>query len=126
MTEHEGVPPADADEVRFLQLVAMFQVAAMQQMGKLMNPVTNEVERDLDQARASIDMLEMIKRRTDGNRTEQENELLDRALFELHMNYVEEVDRDAVDRKQDTEDGGAPEDPATEGADSEPSADSEE
>jgi hypothetical protein len=81
----------EGDQVRFVQLVSMFQVAAMQQLGKLVNPVTNEVERDLDQARASIDMLEMLKRRTEGNRSEAETALLDKVLFELHMNYVDEA-----------------------------------
>jgi len=35
------------DEILFLQLVAMFQYAAMQQMGKLPNPVSGKIERDL-------------------------------------------------------------------------------
>ena len=36
-------------------------MAALQQLGKLVNPVTNEEERDLEQAKAAIDMIEMIK-----------------------------------------------------------------
>jgi hypothetical protein len=81
------------DEIRLMQLVAMFQMAAMQQMGKLVNPVTNEVERDLDQARASIDMIETLKRKTEGNRSPGESEFFDKILFELHMNYVDETRR---------------------------------
>lgn len=81
---------AHADESRFLQLVTMFQFAAMQQMGKIANPVTNEIERNLAQARASIDLLEMLQRKTEGNRTESEEQLLKKVLFELQMNYVDE------------------------------------
>lgn len=89
------------DTSRLLQLIAMFQLAAMQQMGKLPNPITNEIERDLQQAKASIDVLETIKRKTQGNLSELETEFLDKVLFELHMNYVDEVSRPATDTKQE-------------------------
>ena len=56
------------DETRLLQLVAMFQYAAMQQMGKLPNPMTGKVDRELAQARLSIDMIEMLQRRTQAQR----------------------------------------------------------
>ncbi len=92
------------DTTYFLQLIAMFQMASLQQMGKLVNPVTNEAERDLQQAKASIDMLEMIKIRTKGNLSDTEAEFLDKILFELHMNYVDEADRASKEEKQKDED----------------------
>jgi hypothetical protein len=79
----------------FLQLVAMFQFAAMQQMGKLPSPMTGKIERDLAQARISIDMLEMLSARTESHRSPRESEYLDKVLFELRMNYVEEAKRPA-------------------------------
>jgi len=81
------------DEILFLQLVAMFQYAAMQQMGKLPNPVSGKIERDLDQARISIDMIEMLHSRTQASRSARESEYLDKVLFELRMNYVDESKR---------------------------------
>ena len=81
------------DETLFLQLVAMFQYAAMQQMGKLPSPVTGKIERDLAQARVSIDMIEMLHRRTQEARSPRETEYLDKVLFELRMNYVDESKR---------------------------------
>lgn len=108
MNENDKQSHPQEDEIRLMQLVAMFQIAAMQHMGKLVNPVTNEIERDLDQARASIDMIETIKRKTEGNRSDAETEFLDKILFELHMNYVDEVDSDRKgrakgDTKEETE-----------------------
>ncbi|MDH3197042.1 MAG: DUF1844 domain-containing protein, partial [Candidatus Krumholzibacteria bacterium] len=105
----------------FVQLAAMFQMAAMQHMGKLPNPVTQEVERDLDQARATIEMLEMIQRKTVGNRTPAEEAWLDKVLFELRMNFVDEVraaegERGDETGKADDAGGGAGE--APEGAES--------
>ena len=91
----------------------MFQMAAMQQMGKLVNPATNEVERNLDQARTSIDIVEMLQRKCADNLEEAEKKFLDKVLFELRMNYVDEV------RAQDGVEPAAPSDPdaQTEGED---------
>jgi len=83
------------DETLFVQLVAMFQYAAMQQMGKLPSPVTGKIERDLEQARVSIDMIEMLHNRTQANRSDRESEFLDKVLFELRMNFVDESKRPA-------------------------------
>lgn len=89
------------DETLFLQLVAMFQYAAMQQMGKLPNPATGKIERDLDQARVSIDMIEMLQSRTQAARSAREGEYLDKVLFELRMNYVDETRRAAPSKAGD-------------------------
>jgi len=91
-------------EFYFIQLVLMFQTAAFQQMGKLENPITKKVERDLDQAKFSIDMLEMIQQKTKNNLSENEKQFLDHILFELRMNYVDEVNKD----KEKKDDSSAP------------------
>jgi hypothetical protein len=78
----------------FHHLVAMFQTLALQQLGKLTNPITGKLERDLHQARITIDMLQMLKEKTDGNLEHNEQALLDRALLELQMNYVDEAARE--------------------------------
>ncbi len=86
-------------EAQFLQLVSMFQVAALQQMGKLANPVTNQIERDLQQAKASIDIVEMLQEKTKGNLSDRETEYVDKVLFELRMNYVDEADKETKDKE---------------------------
>jgi len=78
----------------FLGLVQSFQAAAMQQMGKVMNPFTEKIERDMAQAKLSIEMLEMLKTRTSGNLTGQEARFLNHVLTELRLNFVAEVQRD--------------------------------
>jgi hypothetical protein len=94
------------DETLFLQLVAMFQYAAMQQLGKLPNPMTGKIERELEQARVSIDMIEMLQRRTQAARSQRESEYLEKVLFELRMNYVDESKRPA--EPEPGASGGAP------------------
>lgn len=93
-----------------LQLVAMFQYAAMQQMGKVPNPVTGKIERDLAQARMSIDMIEMLQNRTQTGRSARESEFIDKVLFELRMNYVDESKRppepEAEEKAPESQDEG--------------------
>lgn len=106
------------DNARFLQLVAMFQMAALQQMGKMVNPVSGEVERDLEHSKASIDLIEMLAAKTEGNLTTGEKEFLDKVLFELRMNYVDEVKR--AEKEKTEGKGENPEKQATEKEDTEP------
>ena len=85
----------ERQSILFAQLVSMFQIAAMQQMGKLKNPITDSVERDLDAARVSIDMLEMIRDRMKGNLQGEEEKLLTQVVHELRLNFVDEASKPA-------------------------------
>lgn len=88
-------------EELFFHLVFMFQAAALQQMGKLINPLTKQVERNLEQAKYSIDILELLQEKTKGNLTEEENKYLDNVLFDLRMNYLEEQKKEEGSPKEE-------------------------
>ena len=75
----------------FFQLVISLQGGAMQQMGKIASPMTGKIERNLDMAKSSIDMLGMVKEKTEGNLTDEEKQLIEHALYELRLNYVDEL-----------------------------------
>jgi hypothetical protein len=116
-----GVPSADAAppsaKELFLGMIHSFLSAAMQQLGKIVNPFTQQIERDLPQAQLSIEMLRMLQERTSGNLTPEESRFLAHVLRELQLNYVMEMEEDA---KTGGEAGGgagtaAPGDPAAEG-----------
>ncbi|MBD3257001.1 DUF1844 domain-containing protein [candidate division GN15 bacterium] len=94
---------------QFIQLVMSLHGAAMQQMGKVMSPITGKVERNLAMAKASIDMLDMLKRKSQGNLTEAEQSLLDRFLYEARMNYVEESAKKEPDEEAAPQDASAAE-----------------
>ncbi len=78
-------------EALFTQLVLSFQAAAWQQMGKVQSIMTGKIERNLVMAKHSIDMLAMLEEKTKGNLTEDETKYLKHVLYELRMNYLEEV-----------------------------------
>ena len=88
MTEQEK------DELLLTQVALMFQTAALQQMGKLKSPFSDAVERDLGQARISIDILDVLHRRMKGNLSDAEERMFANVLRELRLNYVDELEKD--------------------------------
>ena len=77
------------DTALFLQLVLGLSQSAMMALGKLKNPITNKVETDLDVARDTIDTLAAVEARTQGNLSADEARVLQRALADLRLNYVD-------------------------------------
>jgi hypothetical protein len=99
-------------EVYFSQLVAMFHFAALQQMGKLKNPMTDKIERDLQQSKVSIDMLEMLHAKTKGNLSPDEERHLSTLLRELRLNYVDEAAKNVPPAQAEAPAAPAAADPA--------------
>jgi len=75
----------------FVSLVISLSQAVMMQLGKITNPVTGKLEKDLGQAKTSIDMMVMLRDKTLGNLTKEEGIILGDALANMQLNYVEEV-----------------------------------
>ena len=91
------------DDFLFLQLVLTFQNAAWQQLGKIKNPITDKVERDLGQARFSIDILQMLRSRTEGNLQPNEKQFLDKVISELQLNYIDEMSKEIKEKEEEKE-----------------------
>ena len=78
------------DTIRFLDMVGLFSTQAMISLGKLANPATGKAEKNLPAARLFIDTLEMLERKTHGNITSDESKVLQTALTDLRLMFVEE------------------------------------
>ena len=63
---------------------------------KVKNPSTDKIERDLDQAQNSIEMLELIKIKTTGNLSTQQSRMLESILTDLRLNFVDEKKKDSL------------------------------
>ena len=72
----------------FITLISSLSSQAWIQMGKIKNPVTDKLEKNLDAASMSIDMLSMIQEKTKNNLDEYESKLLEQSLKDLKMNFV--------------------------------------
>lgn len=81
----------EKNEILLTHVVLMFQTAALQQMGKLKNPITDKVEKNLEMAQTSIDILDMLFQKMKNNLSENENRMFVEVLKELKINYVDEV-----------------------------------
>jgi type III secretory pathway component EscR len=77
-----------------MQLIIQNQQIAMMAMGKIKNPVSDKIERNLEHAKIYIDTLDMLLTKTKGNLSEYEEKFLTETLKELKLNYVDEVDKE--------------------------------
>ena len=78
------VPPAS-----FATLISSLVAQTLMTLGGMEDPKTKKRYVNLDLARHHIDMLSVIEDKTKGNLSEEEKKLLDQALYETRMHYVQ-------------------------------------
>jgi hypothetical protein len=78
-------------DYRFLSLVMSLATAAWSQLGKVPHPATQKIEKDLEQARISIEFLRMLQEKTEGNLSVKEQELIDNTVADLELNFADEI-----------------------------------
>ncbi len=76
-------------EINFLDYITSLAFQAMIFLGEVPHPATNAVEKDLRQAKVLIDTLLLLRGKTKGNLSPEENDTLNAALYELQMRFVE-------------------------------------
>ena len=82
--------PNEASElVTFSTFVLGLSTQALLHLGEIPNPVSHAVETDLEAARQVIDILGMLAEKTRNNLEPGEQSLLESALYDLRMRYVE-------------------------------------
>tara|TARA_B100001142_G_C14134187_1_gene578076 strand:- start:104 stop:496 length:393 start_codon:yes stop_codon:yes gene_type:complete len=74
----------------FIHLVNTFVQSAWISLGKVKNPVSDELERNIDQASYYIDLLDMLQTKMKGNLSEWEEQYILHSLSELKLNYIDE------------------------------------
>ncbi|MEW6620839.1 MAG: DUF1844 domain-containing protein [bacterium] len=84
--EIKETPP---EEGNFLDLISMLSTSGMIHLGEIKDPITNESKVNLEGTRWSIDMLGILEKKTKGNLTNEESEILVNVLYNLRMKYLE-------------------------------------
>jgi len=77
-------------QLLFVMLIQQHQQIAMMGMGKIKNPATDKIERDLKSAKYAIDTLLMLEKYTKGNLPDELKQYLDQILTTLRLNYADE------------------------------------
>ncbi len=60
----------------------------MLQLGFLSNPETGKKEKNLPAAKQTIDILQILQEKTQGNLTSEESQLLEASVYDLKMTYL--------------------------------------
>lgn len=80
-------------QLLFMMLIQQHQQIAMMGMGKIKNPATDKIEKDLQSAKYAIDTLLMLQEYTEGNLPKEVKNYLDHILNTLRLNYADEKDK---------------------------------
>jgi hypothetical protein len=75
-------------EVDFSFFITSLGLQASIALGIIPSPLTNQKEENLNQARILIDTLAVLKEKTKGNLSKEEEKLLDDLLYELRLQYI--------------------------------------
>ena len=75
-------------EVNFNSLIFSLSSSALLHIGEISDPQSGETKKDLDLAKHSIDIIAMLKDKTKGNLTDEEQQFLDNILTDLRLRYV--------------------------------------
>ena len=85
------------EERLFLYLVNTFKTSAMVALGKMKNPMTNELQINLKQASYYVDLLNMLQSKTKGNMSQYEEQMLINTVSELKMEIIKQKPLQNVD-----------------------------
>jgi hypothetical protein len=92
MTQHHSEGGASGatplPEVSFSTFILSLASSALAQLGEVPLPESGRVERNLPLAKHNIDVLEMLRRKTESSLDDQERRLLEGILYELRLKYV--------------------------------------
>jgi hypothetical protein len=76
--------------VDFASFVLTLSSSALLHFGEFADPISGHRERNLDMAKHTIDILGVLREKTRGNLSKDEEQLMESLLHDLRIKYVEE------------------------------------
>lgn len=98
LQERSESPSSSGSEeltIDFMNYIASLGYQAMIFLGEMPHPATNQIEKNLQQAKFLIDTMVMLRDKTKGNLSKQENDMLNTSIYELQMRFVEISSKEA-------------------------------
>jgi len=77
-------------EINFSSFILSLSSSALFHFGEIPDPVTNKKQRNLLMAKQTIDILGVLKEKTAGNLTKEEDALFENLLHDLRIRFVDE------------------------------------
>jgi hypothetical protein len=90
----EGAPEQDASaqgplpEIDFTNFVLSLSTSALIQLGEIQDPFTQKLAKNLPLAKQTIDLIGMLKEKTKGNLSAEEEKVVEYILYDLRMRFV--------------------------------------
>jgi len=78
-------------EINFISFIFSLSTSVLIQLGAIQDPITQKESKNLPLAKQTIDLLGMLKEKTKGNLTPEEEKFIEDVLFDLKMMYVKAV-----------------------------------
>jgi hypothetical protein len=83
-----AAPGAPGAQMSLQGLFMMLATEAVVALGDVPDPATGQRRRDVAAAGEAIDLLLLLRQKTEGNRTPEETNVLDELLYDLQLRYV--------------------------------------
>lgn len=83
-------------------LILSIAATALHYLGRPLTSAATKTELNLPLARHTIDTLEMLKTKTEGNRSPEETELLNDLLYQLRLAYLQATQKPAENPENKT------------------------
>ncbi len=80
--------PDPSQGVNFASFLLSLATTGMVHLGEIPEPSTGQKMEDLEAARQMIDILGILKEKTEGNLSAEESHLLENVLYELRMKFM--------------------------------------
>ena len=84
----EEIKTPPLPEVNFTTLIFSLSSSALFHLGEVADPQAGENKKDLPLAKHTIDTIAMLKEKTEGNLTEEEQKFMESVLADLKWRYV--------------------------------------
>ena len=91
----EGIPKEDVSaqegplpEIDFTNFILSLSTSALIQLGEIQDPFTQKSTKNLPVAKQTIDLVSMLKEKTKGNLSREEEKVIDYVLYDLRIRYV--------------------------------------
>ena len=89
--DKSDVKKKELSDIDFSSFLLSMHVQTLVNLGEINSPLTDENKVDLDSAKQGIDIIIMLKEKTQGNLNDAESMLLDNILYDLRLKYIEKT-----------------------------------